>query len=38
MVLGAEPGGGSAEELRKFMKSEAAKWAGVVHQAKIVIE
>ena len=38
MALGAEPGGGSAADLDKFMKGEAAKWAEVVRKAKIVIE
>ena len=37
-ALGAEPGGGSAEELAKFMKQEAAKWAEVARKAKVSLD
>jgi len=37
-ALGAEPGGGSAEDLAKFMKQEAAKWADVASKAKISLD
>lgn len=37
-MLGAEAGGGSAEELAKFMKQEAAKWGDVSRKAKIRLD
>ena len=37
-TLGAEPGGGSAEDLSKFMKQEAVKWGEVARKAKISLD
>jgi tripartite-type tricarboxylate transporter receptor subunit TctC len=35
---GAEDGGGSAERFGEFMKSEQAKWARVIKDAKVTVE
>ena len=37
-ALGAEPGGGTPEELVKFMQEEEKKWAEVAHKANIKIQ
>ena len=36
--LGAEPAGGTPEELGAFMRQEAALWAKVVTDAKVRLE
>lgn len=38
IALGAEPGGGSADDLAKFMKQEAVKWAEVARKAQISLD
>lgn len=37
-ILGAEPTGSTPEDLAKFMKSDARKWAEVVRKAKVKVE
>lgn len=37
-ALGAEPGGGTAEDLSKFMKQESVKWGEVARKAKISLD
>lgn len=37
-ALGAEAGGGTPEELAKFMKQEAGKWAEVARKARISLD
>jgi tripartite-type tricarboxylate transporter receptor subunit TctC len=37
-ALGAEPAGGTADELAKFMKGDAQKWAEVVKKAKVKVD
>ena len=37
-ALGAEPGGGSADDLAKFMKQEAVKWGEVARKAKVSLD
>jgi tripartite-type tricarboxylate transporter receptor subunit TctC len=38
IALGGEPGGGTAEELAKFMKQEEAKWSDVAKKANIQLD
>ncbi len=37
-TLGAEPAGGTPEELGKFMQADAQKWADVVKKAKVKVD